>query len=303
MTGVLEAMVGDTTNRRFRVIKHYLGATRGLDFDGEEARLFQHQQKLARVVATAAAPWIATELQAFHTSMLMRRQKMLDAGRTRGALPMTYDSLLLAIKYARWLLNASHELGATSSHSVTQTMVEAYVAAHPKTFQTLAAVVRYLNRNRQRFQPLELPTKAPVRSSIHLRVSHQQRSELVRTWLAANEGMTLRNSCVALLCMFYLQKPYQVLALRQRDLQRDGASVSIDLGTAPRRSTWISRRCWCVGWMRGITIPVSGRLRRMISCSPGRARIGATATSPSITGFGPRMVWGHGNCSEPRCMA
>lgn len=233
VTAVLEAMVSDTTNRRFRVIKHYLGATRGLDFDGEEARVFHYQQKLARVVATAATPWIATELQAFHASMLMRRKKMLDAGRTRGALPMTYDSMLLAIKYARWMLNASHELGATSAHSVTQTMVDAYVAAHPKTFQTLAAVVRHLNRNRQRFQPLELPTKAPVRSSIHLRVSHQQRSELVRIWLAADEGMTLRNSCVALLCMFYLQKPYQVLALRRRDLQRDGTSVSIDFGQGP----------------------------------------------------------------------
>lgn len=220
----------DTTNRRFRVIKHYLGATRGLNFDGADAQQFHHNQKIEQLREKVEVPWVRTELDTFYARLQANRSRRLEAGVRRSAVPLQLSSLLLVMKYARWFMEACATAGATSALAIDQVMLDAYVVEHPRTFHTLGAFVRHLNRNRLRFVPLELPPRRGVRSSIHLRIPADKRAEIVYDWLGAKEGMELRNAAVALLCMFYLQKPAKVLGMRKQHLQRDGAQVYLDFG-------------------------------------------------------------------------
>lgn len=248
---VLQAFAAEAPSQRFRSIKQWLGAARGLDFNGEEALLIRHRQRVNRVLASSKNAWIRTELELFYARIWQRRTKMLAAKMSRGSSPMTLESILLAIKYAAWLLDACHVAGATSAQSITQTMLDTYVAEHERTFHTLGAFIRHLNRSQRRFQPLELPPRRRARSTIHLRMTHVQRVDAVRHWLAASGNVDLRNASVALLCMFYLQKPGTVLALRRQHLRRDGDSVSLDFGQGfeeidPDIATVLTR--WLDAW-------------------------------------------------------
>lgn len=217
-------------SQRFRSIKQWLSAARGLDFDGEEALLIRHRQRVERVLAGSAAVWIRTGLESFYGRLWQQRAKMLAANATRGGSPLTLDSILLAMKNASWLLEACLAQGATATQGITQTMVDAYVAEHERTFHTLGAFIRHLNRTHKQFQPLELPPRRAARSTIHLRMTHDQRIKAVRQWLVARSSKDLRNACVALLCMFYLQKPATVLAMRRQHLRRQGDIVALDFG-------------------------------------------------------------------------
>lgn len=227
---VLRALATEGPDQRFRSVKQWLSAARGLDFNGEEALLIRHRYRVDRVLASSKAPWIRAELEAFYARLWQRRIKMLAANMTRGNSPLQLESILLAVKYASWLLDACLAVGVTSTQGINQTMLDAYVAEHEKTFHTLGAFIRYLNRSRQRFQPLELPPRRTARSTIHLRMTHDHRVHAVRQWLAATGNKDLRNACVALLCMFYLQKPATILALQRQHLRREGNVVSLDFG-------------------------------------------------------------------------
>lgn len=230
VTSVLTVFADDTTNRRFRVIKHWLGATYGLDFNGEEAELFWHRQKLERLRASIETPWILTELDRFYAVLTAGRMRLLAARRTRGHIPLTWKSLLLATKYAAWFMQHCARNGAESPLSITQSMVEAYAVERVKCFHGVSAFIRHLNRHHHRFQRLTLPERHRARSTIQLRLTSEKRMEIVQSWLAAREGMPLRNACIALLCMFYLQRPARILALRRHHLRRNESNIALDFG-------------------------------------------------------------------------
>lgn len=230
VTKVLEAFQSDRTNRLYRVIKHWLGAARGLDFDGDEARLFWHERKIERLLSEVGPPWVRQELQAFYSHLMRGRELMLSAGMKRGSAPLDLESILLTMKYASWLMSHCHLQGAISSSSITQAMVDEYVSYHEKTFHALGAFVRYLNRSKRRFEHIELPPRRRARNSIELRLTHEARRSCVDAWLSATKGISLRNSAVALVCMFYLQKPAAVLALRRSNLRVEPEALYLDFG-------------------------------------------------------------------------
>ena len=230
VTSTLHALTVDDTNRKFRVIKHYLGATLGLDFDGKDAEQFYHNRKIEKLSNDVRAQWIRVELENFYARLQNDRARRIAAGVQRAAVPMKLSSLLLAMKYARWLMESCETAGANSTLQINQTMLDEYVVTHTMTYHTLGSFIRHLNRDRARFSPLELPPRRSARSSIHLRSSEDKRATLVRDWLTADNGIELRNSAVALLCMFYLQKPTKILGLRQHHIRREAEKLFLDFG-------------------------------------------------------------------------
>lgn len=231
VVGVLSALYQDGTPRRtFRSVVYWLSASRTMDFEGADANEWWHERAVGQLIGTAGQDWIKNELISFRSSLLSSRERRLSSGVKRGSVPIQFSSILLALKYARWFLTHAHEIGATSCASISQSMLDDYVSHNTRVFHALGSFVRHLNKNKLRFAKLKLPPRRPSRSSVQLVIPVERRVGAVRSWLDPSSPRELRNSCAALLCMFYLQRAATVLSLKRESIRRDGDMIAIDFG-------------------------------------------------------------------------
>ena len=235
VAGVLGSLYQDGTPRRtFRSVIYWLTASQALDFQGADANDWWHQRSVVRLIESAGHDWIKDALSSFRSSLIAARTKRLSAGVHRGTVPMQPSSILLALKYARWFLLHAHRAGARSCSGISQPMLDDYISRNERVFHALGSFIRYLNKRELRFSKLELPTRRRARTSVQLVVPDDRRAAAVRSWLVPSSSLReLQNSCVALLCMFYLQRATTVLALKKEAIKRDGGTITIDFGHGP----------------------------------------------------------------------
>jgi hypothetical protein len=227
---VLDALFNERNAVGFPTLRNFLAATYGLEFSSSEAIDHLTARRIDRTCEASSRPWIRSELIAFHCKLIAERDRRLEAGIRRCNVPIKLVSVLSCVIQAREMLEHSERLGATSTLSITQSMLDSHVARSPKTFHSVGRFIRHLNEGKSRFSPLRLPKRSGKRSSVHLRISSDTRARVVGSWLSATEPKELRNASVALLCLFYLQRPSQVLSMRRHNVRRDGESVFVDFG-------------------------------------------------------------------------
>ena len=227
---VLNALLNERNAVGFPTLRNFLAATYGFDFSSSEAINHLTARRIDRTCEATSSPWIRSELEAFHRKLIAERDLRLEAGVKRCNIPIKLVSVLSCVVQARELLEHSARLGASSSLSITQSMLESYAACYPKKFHSVGRFIRQLNESKSRFSPLNLPKRRGKRSSVHLRISSDTRARIVGSWLSAKEPKELRNASVALLCLFYLQKPSKVLSMRKQNVRREGETVFVDFG-------------------------------------------------------------------------
>jgi hypothetical protein len=229
-TAVIDAFSVDPTNHRFKAVKYFLGAAHGLAFDSDHSRNHALGTAIERSIHATPSCWIKEELFRFYGRLWEVRQRRIEAGIKRAGVPMKLSTFGNVIRRARAFMEHCASTGASSALAIDQFMVDTYSVEHPRHFHSLGSFVRHLNRDKLRLFKLKLPPKTGERSSVHLRISANRRAELVGEWLGLHDGPDLRNSAVSLLCMFYLQKPEVVLALRRENMRREGEVISLDFG-------------------------------------------------------------------------
>jgi hypothetical protein len=230
VTGVLAALGDDPTGKRLQALKAWLTLQRGFDFASEEADWFLHRRWVARRIAGEPLSWVREELEHFVVALYADRQRHLDAGYERAAVPLSTKGIELAVKYAQWLMQASAAAGVGQVIGIGQRDVEAYAAKKPLVYQGICAFVRYLNGTSHRLNPLKVPTNARASDTLKHVLDLPTRKRAVARWLAATEGRDLRNSVIALLAYFYMQRLDAVLRLRCDAVSRRDGTHRINFG-------------------------------------------------------------------------
>lgn len=252
VTGVLQAFSSDTSNKRFRGIKNWLATKRGLNFDAPEAGWFHHQKFVANRLSAEPTAWVRDTLSSFMTFQYERRAKYIAAKVQRANAALAPKSLELALKYAQWFLHYCQTEGVESPIAITQAHLDSYAVQRFKVYQSLGSFVRYLNRTSHRLNQVGLPTKAPPRNSLVNRLSPEERSRAVGSWLQATNGIALRNATIALLSYFYLLRLPKLLTLKRSAIRiLDDGTMEIDFGQGyaeidPDIATVVRR--WQANW-------------------------------------------------------
>lgn len=228
---VLDAFSGDRTQKRFRSVKNWLATTRGLQFSGRDSDWHRHQTAVRRKLDNACAPWARDTLQAFLEHLYNRRDRYRKAGVIRrGNTPMATRSIELAVGYASRLLTYCASDGVASAPGVDQALLDAYAASTPKTYQSLGAFIRFLNRTSHRMNPLTLPSKARARSSAANKLPTEIQASIAQWCMAAQDPVDVRNACITLLVLLYAQRASAVIRLRRSALTWGGNELQIDFG-------------------------------------------------------------------------
>lgn len=229
---VLEAFREDASRKRFRVIKNWLAATRGLDFDGPEADWWRHRDWVIRRISGEDVEWIRVQLDGLMDTLYDKRAKYQAAGVRRAATPIATKSLELALKYAQWFMRFCRDrFGVSDAIGIQQVHLDAYAAERPKVYQALGALIRRFNTTTHRMNKLILHSKHAARSSQHNRLEASARTQLIRALFAAEDATDLRNAAVALLAHFYAQRIGTVLALKRTAVREaEGGLMEVDFG-------------------------------------------------------------------------
>jgi hypothetical protein len=234
----------------FRSLKDWLNVAYGIDFASPDADLQHHHLEVTHWLSVEPEEWIRETLRKFYQWMYSRRGKMLAAKVRRGRSPLKLSSIRSAAGTAAMFLRHCSACGVDSFTAVSQTEIESFTTKHPK-FNGLSAFVRYADTRHRRFQALTLPHAPPRPSTLSRVLPVATQREAVKRWLAASDGPEFRNALIALLSLFYAQKPSRLLTRTLDDVRiaEDAVEmkfssqfVTIDEPIAGRMRTWLATR-------------------------------------------------------------
>lgn len=228
---VLKAFEVDTTRKRFRSIKNWLTVKKGLDFKSPGADWYWHERNVRERLESENEPWIQSALTRFKAILYQRRAKFVEANARTSVTPIAPKSIELALRYAQMFLRYCAARGITSMEGFGQAEVDAFASKHFKVYQALGSFISFANSTTHRLARMSLPVKSPARSSVHNVIESKKKIELVQSWFSAKTDVDLRNSVIALLSFFYLQRLPKLLSLKRDAIAIDEHGVmSIKFG-------------------------------------------------------------------------